>query len=45
MSAINKQEQKQAMPNGGKLRSQLPIEIFPIIPIGSLEQILDDNWY
>lgn len=26
-------------------RSQLPIEIFPIIPIGSLEQILDENWY
>ena len=23
-------------------RSQLPIDIFPIIPIGSLEQILDD---
>jgi len=26
-------------------RSQLPIETFPIIPIGSLEQILDENWY
>ncbi|WP_196516215.1 DUF29 domain-containing protein [Nostoc sp. WHI] len=26
-------------------RSQLPVETFPIIPIGSLEQILDENWY
>jgi len=33
------------MPNGGKLRSQLSIDIFPVIPIGSLEQILDENWF
>ncbi len=26
-------------------RSQLPIDIFPLIPIGSLEQILDENWF
>ncbi|MHC5935749.1 DUF29 domain-containing protein [Nostoc sp.] len=26
-------------------RSQLSIEIFPSIPIGSLEQILDENWF
>ncbi|WP_373526259.1 DUF29 domain-containing protein [Nostoc sp.] len=26
-------------------RSQLPIDIFPVIPIGSLEQILDENWF
>ncbi|MBN3899519.1 MAG: DUF29 domain-containing protein [Nostoc sp. NOS(2021)] len=26
-------------------RSQLPIDIFPSIPIGSLEQILDENWF
>ncbi|MFM7364971.1 MAG: DUF29 domain-containing protein [Cuspidothrix sp.] len=26
-------------------RSQLPLDIFPIIPIGSLEQILDENWF
>ncbi|MBK1989571.1 DUF29 domain-containing protein [Sphaerospermopsis aphanizomenoides BCCUSP55] len=26
-------------------RSQLPIDTFPIIPIGSLEQILDENWF
>ncbi|MEH2433830.1 MAG: DUF29 domain-containing protein [Nostoc sp.] len=26
-------------------RSQLAIDIFPIIPIGSLEQILDENWF
>lgn len=30
---------------GGKLRSQLAIDIFPAIPIGSLEQILDENWF
>ncbi|MBN3873663.1 DUF29 domain-containing protein [Nostoc sp. JL33] len=30
---------------GGKLRSQLSIDIFPLIPIGSLEQILDENWF
>ncbi|MEH1976912.1 MAG: DUF29 domain-containing protein [Nostoc sp.] len=26
-------------------RSQLTIDIFPSIPIGSLEQILDENWF
>ncbi len=26
-------------------RSQLFIDIFPFIPIGSLEQILDENWF
>jgi Domain of unknown function DUF29 len=26
-------------------RSQLPLDIFPLIPIGSLEQILDENWF
>jgi hypothetical protein len=26
-------------------RSQLPIDTFPLIPIGSLEQILDENWF
>ena len=26
-------------------RSQLAIDIFPLIPIGSLEQILDENWF
>ncbi|MFN6487607.1 MULTISPECIES: DUF29 domain-containing protein [unclassified Nostoc] len=26
-------------------RSQLAIDIFPAIPIGSLEQILDENWF
>ncbi|MEH2166138.1 MAG: DUF29 domain-containing protein [Nostoc sp.] len=26
-------------------RSQLSIDIFPCIPIGSLEQILDENWF
>jgi hypothetical protein len=26
-------------------RSQLPLDTFPIIPIGSLEQILDENWF
>ncbi|WP_071187797.1 DUF29 domain-containing protein [Trichormus sp. NMC-1] len=25
--------------------SQLAIDIFPLIPIGSLEQILDENWF
>ncbi|MDZ8263585.1 DUF29 domain-containing protein [Nostoc sp. ChiQUE01b] len=30
---------------GGKLRSQLAIDIFPSIPIDSLEQILDENWF
>lgn len=25
--------------------SQLPLDTFPIIPIGSLEQILDENWF
>ncbi|QHG17495.1 DUF29 domain-containing protein [Nostoc sp. ATCC 53789] len=30
---------------GGKLRSQLTIDIFPAVPIGSLEQILDENWF
>lgn len=30
---------------GGKLRSQLAIDIFPLIPICSLEQILDQNWF
>ncbi len=28
-----------------KDRSQLPLETFSIIPIGSLEQILDENWF
>ncbi|GEM_PF-2718078 len=45
MNVIKTQGQKQAMPNGGKLRSQLSIDIFPVIPIGSLEQILDENWF
>ncbi|OIP69234.1 MAG: hypothetical protein AUK43_13555 [Oscillatoriales cyanobacterium CG2_30_40_61] len=26
-------------------RSQLPLETFPVISIGSLEQILDENWF
>jgi hypothetical protein len=26
-------------------RSQLIIDLFPLIPIGSLEQILDENWF
>lgn len=26
-------------------RSQLPLDIFPINPIGSLEQVLDDDWF
>ncbi|WP_392480439.1 DUF29 domain-containing protein [Nostoc sp. C110] len=26
-------------------RSQLTIDIFPTVPIGSLEQILDENWF
>jgi Domain of unknown function DUF29 len=26
-------------------RSQLPLDMFSIIPIGSLEQILDENWF
>ncbi|YAF95317.1 MAG: DUF29 domain-containing protein [Nodularia sp. CChRGM 3473] len=26
-------------------RTQLKIDIFPLIPIGSLEQILDENWF
>lgn len=26
-------------------RSQLSIDIFSVIPIGSLEQILDENWF
>jgi hypothetical protein len=26
-------------------RSQLPLDTFPLIPIGSLEQILDENWF
>ncbi|MEA5514149.1 DUF29 domain-containing protein [Nodularia sp. UHCC 0506] len=26
-------------------RSQLMIDLFPLIPIGSLEQILDENWF
>ena len=26
-------------------RTQLIIDIFPLIPIGSLEQILDENWF
>ena len=26
-------------------RSELPLDIFPIIPIASLEQILDENWF
>ncbi|MEA5617849.1 DUF29 domain-containing protein [Cronbergia sp. UHCC 0137] len=26
-------------------RSQLPLEKFPLIPIGSLAQILDENWF
>lgn len=25
--------------------SQPAIDIFPLIPIGSLEQILDENWF
>jgi hypothetical protein len=25
-------------------RSQMTIDIFPVMPIGSLEQILDENW-
>ncbi|MCC5647620.1 DUF29 domain-containing protein [Nostoc sp. CHAB 5824] len=30
---------------GGKLRSQLPIDTFPVAVLGSLEQILDENWF
>ncbi|MEH2023682.1 DUF29 domain-containing protein [Nostoc sp.] len=30
---------------GGKLRSQLAIDIFPFIPICSKEPILDENWF
>ena len=30
---------------GGKLRSQLPIDTFPVALLGSLEQILDENWF
>ncbi|MEH2110674.1 DUF29 domain-containing protein [Nostoc sp.] len=30
---------------GSKLRSQLSIDIFHFIAIGSLEQILDENWF
>ncbi len=26
-------------------RSQLPLDTFPVIPISSLEQILDENWF
>lgn len=26
-------------------RSQLPLDIFPLTPIGSLAQILDENWF
>ncbi|WP_414550291.1 DUF29 domain-containing protein [Anabaena sp. CCY 0017] len=26
-------------------RTQLILDIFPLIPIGSLEQILDENWF
>ncbi|MFM7406372.1 MAG: DUF29 domain-containing protein [Cuspidothrix sp.] len=26
-------------------RSQLSLDTFPLIPIGSLEQILDENWF
>lgn len=26
-------------------RSQLSLDIFPLIPIGSLEQVLDENWF
>ncbi|MBG1240711.1 DUF29 domain-containing protein [Nostoc sp. NZL] len=26
-------------------RSQLPIDTFPVVLIGSLEQILDENWF
>ncbi|GBD54970.1 DUF29 family protein [Microcystis aeruginosa NIES-298] len=26
-------------------RSQLPLDTFPVIPIGSLEQILDEDWF
>ncbi|MBD2294265.1 DUF29 domain-containing protein [Anabaena sphaerica FACHB-251] len=29
----------------GSDRSQLPLDTFPINPIGSLEQVLDDNWF
>lgn len=27
------------------VRFQLSLDIFPLIPIGSLEQILDENWF
>ncbi|GCA73076.1 hypothetical protein MiYa_04635 [Microcystis aeruginosa NIES-2519] len=26
-------------------RSQLPLDTFPAIPLGSLEQILDEDWF
>jgi hypothetical protein len=26
-------------------RTQLPLDKFPVIPIGSLEQMLDENWF
>ncbi|MFM6325214.1 MAG: DUF29 domain-containing protein, partial [Microcystis panniformis] len=27
------------------VRTQLPLDTFPAIPIGSLEQILDQDWF
>ncbi|MFM6729432.1 MAG: DUF29 domain-containing protein, partial [Microcystis panniformis] len=28
-----------------QVRTQLPLDTFPAIPIGSLEQILDQDWF
>jgi hypothetical protein len=28
-----------------QVRTQLPLDTFPAIPIGSLEQILDEDWF
>ncbi len=40
MRATKKQGQKQAI-----ARSKLPIDTFPVALLGSLEQILDENWF
>jgi len=47
MSDMKKQGQKPAIALRAAQsdRTQLPIETFPVIPIGSLAQILDENWF